>query len=66
MLEEFLDSNCDLFDSRDFYYYAEQTGKPVSWLLSNANFTIDMVDKLHNSQLDNDWEMIDLIQTHFY
>ncbi len=38
MLNEFRNSYCDLFDIRDFRYYARETGKDVQWLLSHAKW----------------------------
>ena len=38
-IEEFLSSYCDLFSGADFHYYAEKTGKPIEWIMSNAKYS---------------------------
>ena len=64
MTEEFLASKCDIFSSSDFYYYAEQTGKQIEWIMKNANFETELADILHYAELDDDNELIHLIIHH--
>lgn len=52
-LEEFLSSKCDSFDSRDFYYYAEKTGKSIKWLMANASYS-DEIDYEYYAEYDPD------------
>jgi len=62
--DEFLDSNCDLFSSDDFLYYAEATGKGIDWIMANAKYN----DKLgvngtclDNAIIGNDYELANLL-----
>lgn len=61
MLSEFLDSTADLFSSADLYYYAEETGKDIAWIVRNANFETEISTLIENAFLDNDSELIDLL-----
>ncbi len=40
-LKEFRESLCDMFDMADFYYYAENIGCNVSYLLNCARYSTD-------------------------
>jgi len=64
MIDEYLDSTTDLFSSRDFYYYSEETGKSMKWLFDNSYFKQDIVEILRCANLDDDQELINLIHIH--
>ncbi len=59
-MEEFLQSNCDLFSSNDFYYYSGETGEPVEKLIKIARFETNIASLMENAAIDNDWELIEL------
>jgi hypothetical protein len=62
-LKEFLGSKCDLFDSKDWHFYAEKTGKSIDWLQENASFYSDdgiLGTCLKNAIADNDFEMAEM------
>jgi len=54
--KEFKDSICDLFDMRDFYYYAEVTGLKIETILSLAKFS---KEGTHYCNIDGDYILID-------
>jgi hypothetical protein len=59
-LEDFLTSNCDMFSSADWFYYAEETGKSIEWLRSNANYSDpDRECMLENALIDGDYELME-------
>jgi len=61
---EFLESKCDLFDSADFQYYAEATGRGIDWVMANAKYADDegiYGTVLTNAIADGDFEMGDLL-----
>lgn len=35
-INEFLESNCELFDTNDLQHYENETGKSLDWLLENG------------------------------
>ena len=35
-IQEFLESDCELMDSADLQYYADETGKSIDWLLAHG------------------------------
>ena len=61
MMQEFLDSKCDMFSSLDFYYYAGETWAPVEELIKLAKFDCPIETLLENAQIDNDNKLIDLL-----
>ena len=38
-LQEFLESNCDMFSYADWLFYESETGKSIEWLFSNAKYS---------------------------
>lgn len=62
-LEEFLESQCDLFSSHDWHYYAEVTGKGIAWLKENATFSDPkgpLGAMLENAVIDNDYDLVEM------
>ena len=53
-LQEYLDSNHDMFDMRDFRYYADVTGKSIDWILENSNKEDNLIYQFYGSELDED------------
>lgn len=45
-LKEFRESECDLFDMQDFYYYADEIGCNVRYLLNCARYSSDNKNRI--------------------
>ena len=61
-LTEFLESNCDVFSSRDWQFYAGETGKSIQWLRENATYSDDAGEygtMLTNAFIDNDVDLME-------
>ena len=62
-LEEFLTSKCDLFNSMDWLYYVDETGKTIEWLKEHANYSDpagNLGTMLENAIIENDTDLIEL------
>jgi len=63
LLQEFLESKCDLFSYQDFLYYSEKTGKSIQWLWENAKYSDSEGCNgtlLENAIIDEDYELAEM------
>ena len=59
-LKEFLESKCDIFNSDDWDYYVQATGKSLDWLRENATYSDELGEygtMLDNAIIDGDFEL---------
>jgi hypothetical protein len=64
-LTTFLESYCDAFTADDFRFYADVTGKPLSWLIENARFYSGKFGAIQNAYRNGDIDLIELMSTYF-
>lgn len=57
-IEEFLGSDCTMFNGRDLNYYHEKTGKDLNWIIDNGKNIQPLIKTVYfdTKSLDDVWD----------